>query len=180
MINTLSYEIDASDAIVRIDGLWDRFASDNGAPHLSADSVLGRELWDHIAGAEMDHVYRLLVERVRQHGQPLEFTFRCDSPKCARHMRMIMASAKDKHVRFHSITEREEPRAPISLLEASEERSHEIIVMCSVCKCISNEQKEWLELDKAIRVLELFQTAPLPRISHGLCPACYDVLIKAQ
>lgn len=127
----------------------------------------------------MGHLYQLLVERVRKDGQPAEFTFRCDSPKCARHMRMIMAAGEEKHVRFHSITQGEEPRAPISLLEASEKRSDEIIKMCSVCKCIRNEQDNWLELDKAIRVLELFQTAPLPRISHGLCPACYEVLMEA-
>lgn len=48
----LFYEIDAFDTIVRIDGLWDRFASENGAPHLSAESILGTLLWDHIAGAE--------------------------------------------------------------------------------------------------------------------------------
>ena len=50
--SVLVYTIDGRDRIDSIEGDWDAFALDNGAPDLIRDQVLGNSIWQFIEGLE--------------------------------------------------------------------------------------------------------------------------------
>ena len=44
--------------------------------------------------------------------------------------------------------------------------------MCAWCK--KADVGGWVEVEEAVRRLQLFDQARLPRITHGVCPACKE------
>jgi hypothetical protein len=44
--------------------------------------------------------------------------------------------------------------------------------MCSWCKKIDAGNNTWLEIEDAIKVLNLFTEERMPQISHAICDAC--------
>ena len=51
--------------------------------------------------------------------------------------------------------------------------SDEILVICSFCKRIRVEEAQWVEVEEAVRLLELNEAWPLPQLSHSVCEACF-------
>jgi len=80
-------------------------------------------------------------------------------------------------VEFRSNLNKTEPRETVDLLKRDIDRSKEIVRMCSMCKKIAVSDDYWTEVEDAIRTLELFEEYPLPRLSHGTCPACYEQVL---
>lgn len=66
---------------------WDRFASDNGAPHLSEAWPLGRNLYEAIPD-ELQQFYREGWEWTIESGHPWSHTYECSSPAEYRRHRM--------------------------------------------------------------------------------------------
>ena len=73
-----TYRIDAHDVILDVDAEWLEFAELNDTPDLSRDRVVGRPLWDFIAGAEVEHLFRMIFERCRERSSGARVPFRCD------------------------------------------------------------------------------------------------------
>ena len=51
--------------------------------------------------------------------------------------------------------------------------SDRIIRICSFCKKIAAAADEWIDTERAIERMALFSDNALPRLSHGVCPACH-------
>ena len=62
------YRVDATDRINWVDSWWLAFARENGASELTADSVIGRSLWDFVSGADTRRLFKAIHERVRSSG----------------------------------------------------------------------------------------------------------------
>jgi hypothetical protein len=48
--------------------------------------------------------------------------------------------------------------------------------MCSFCKqvaCAGN----WVEIEEAVAHMRLFEDNNPPRVSHGACPSCYQIVM---
>ncbi len=168
------YHIDAGDIITAVNDAWDEFALENEAPHLTRQGVIGRALWDFIAGAETQHLYRILFQRVRESRQPIVIPFRCDAPDRRRHMEMHLMPEEDGGITFTNRVLRLEKRPVVRLLERSAPRSSDFVTMCGWCKKLRLPDGRWAEVEEAIRSLGLFDAYPVPQISHGICPDCYD------
>lgn len=169
---TFIYRIDADDRLVRVNPDWLDFAVENAAPYLTEDGVLGRPLWDFISDPETAHLYTLMVNRVRETGRPLTVPFRCDSPTMRRQGEMIIAPLPEGEVEFSCRWDWLEERDAISLLDATQPRSDRLLTLCSWCKHAEPEKGEWCEVEEAVRRLDLFADARLPRLTHGICPTC--------
>jgi hypothetical protein len=174
----LSYAIDEHDHLVKVDQGYYRFAEENGWEE--AGSSLGRSLWDYVAGEEMKKLQRMLVRRVRDEVGDVELPFRCDGPEVRRKMDIrIVARPGGRAVlfsaRLRSEEEREE-RQP--LLDPEVPRGGETLVMCGWCDRFEVDG-EWVEVEEAARRLELFDRPELPALSHGICPACNEMLLAA-
>ncbi|HLM67119.1 MAG TPA: hypothetical protein VK358_06315 [Longimicrobium sp.] len=163
------YELDADDRVTAVCDAWDAFALENGAHPAAAPSVLGRTLWEFIAGAETRHLLRRILASVRTGARPVEAPFRCDGPGLERHMTFHAQPLDGGGMRITTRLLREVPRASAQGDEARDARPPgEMVTMCSWCNRIRTSAG-WLEVPEAVRHLGLFATASLPPITHGMC-----------
>lgn len=153
------YRIDAGDMLVEVNDAWRAFALENGAPSL-ADGAVGTSLWAAIDGAELRHVWGILLDRARA-GAPVDVPYRCDGPGMRRHMRMTMRGFPDGGVEFVSRILDAEPREPVP--------TDELLRACSWCNRF--HVGEWLEPEDATERAGLLGAAP-PPITHGICEDC--------
>jgi len=165
-------EIDADDAIVSVNGDWLDFASENDAPELADQSIVGRRLWEFIEGTTMIHLYQQIAERIRDGGEGGTVRFRCDAPELQRDIAMRIESAGLPNVRFISWLETAESRPPIALLDRQAPRSSEWLRMCSWCKRVLLQDGHWEQIEFAIHKLDLFGQEMMPSVTHGICPTC--------
>jgi hypothetical protein len=178
------YVIDADDVIVFVNESWKTFAEENGDAGLG-DRVVGTWLWQHMSGLEVKHLFRVLLERVREGRRVVRVPFRCDAPDVRRHMMLEVTPLPDDAVRFVSWMEEEEGRPKVEILDASRTESEDhFLRMCAWCKrvevsvgepsyeWVSEGPKNWRELEDALMELDLLSQEPLPRITHGVCGDC--------
>lgn len=175
-IPDLIYRINAQDEIVYVNEAWDLFALSNGAPHLIAEHVLQRPLWEFISDATTRELYQQAIALTRQ-GRTLRFPFRCDSPQERRFMEMILSPYPGDMVTFRSITLRIEPRPCVPLLDMGGARTEGLVRMCSWCKRIAVDDT-WVEIEEGITRLRLFERATMPQVTHGICEACLERLMN--
>jgi hypothetical protein len=170
------YELDADDRVTAVCDAWDAFALENGAHPAVAPSVLGRPLWEFIAGMETKHLLRRIVATVRTSARPVEAPFRCDGPGLERHMTFRAEPLDGGGMRITTRLLREVPRAGGDPAEARDASPPgEMITMCSWCNRIRTNAG-WLEVPDAVRHMGLFDAASLPPISHGMCTECLEAM----
>jgi hypothetical protein len=75
------YRLDATDTIVATDPGWDSFALENGGAGAVAERLLGRTLWDCIAGSDTPAALHRLFYDARRSDTPWGMRYRCDSPQ---------------------------------------------------------------------------------------------------
>ncbi|MCI5132574.1 MAG: hypothetical protein D3904_13940 [Candidatus Electrothrix sp. EH2] len=174
------YLIDRKNRIEAVNDGWWAFAGQNHGEKLMNEIVLYRDISSFIACGRCQELYDMLIESVRENKKAINFSFRCDSPEKRRYMKMEMIPMGQGKVEFTSYLEREEERTPVDILEllGERERSKEILMICSWCKRIRVEEEQWLDTEEAVEKMELFHSARLPKLSHGICPDCYRQLIK--
>jgi hypothetical protein len=169
--------IDDQDRLVKLDPGFHRFAEENGWPESGAS--LGRSLWDFVAGEDMKKLQRMLLRRVRDGIGDVELPFRCDGPGVRREMDIRIASSSGgRLVLFATRLRAEQPREFQPLLDPVAKRSDEPIEMCGWCDRFRVDG-EWVEVEEAARRLQLFLRSEPPRISHGICPDCSEMLLAA-
>jgi hypothetical protein len=173
------YRIDQNDAIFFINDAWLFFAQENNTSQLSSDAVLNKSLWSFVSGPETQHLYGVMLDKVRVGQRPIKVPFRCDAPECRRYMELKIYPLPHKGLEFRTRILKLEPRDSVKVLETAIDRSSSFIRMCSWCKKVySGEQFGWVEVEEAMRILNLFSAAKLPRITHGMCPDCYESCLQ--
>lgn len=168
------YHIDRQGIITYLSDEWQVFADNNQAGQLSAANVLNRPLFDFITDIKCLYLYELLIDVVRKSYRPVKFSFRCDSPDKRRFMDMEITQTPAGSTQFRSCIVKEESRQPVALLDSCVKRIDESITICSMCKKVRISSHEWLEIEKAIEHLQLFNTQVLPKLAHGLCLHCLE------
>ena len=174
----LVYRVDASDTITYVNPQWAKFARENDANSLAAASAVGRSLWDYVSGADTQQVYRHLFAEVRA-GRTITVPFRCDSPTLRRYQEMRLTPLREGGIECESRLLKQEVRdlGPLALLETGGTRSNVSITMCSWCKRVQDPVGTWLDLEKAVAVMQLLSTHPPPAVTHGICSSCRSSLM---
>jgi len=172
--NCVTYHIDKEQKIVFLNDNWHSFASKNRARHLTSRAVLNKSIFTFITDESCRHLYQMLITRCKKKQEAFELSFRCDSPDRRRFMLMKIIPLESESTGFRSCIIREETRSPIKLLDVDIDRSNEFVTICSWCKQIRVDNDNWVEVEEAIERLELFGASPLPQLTHGLCPVCYE------
>jgi len=171
-LTTTHYRIDADDLIVSVDAAWLEFAAINDAAHLTRDAVVGRALWDFIAGAETELLYRMIFDRCRDRRDGARIPFRCDSPTRIRRMILAIEPLPGDDLAIDTVLLQSEDRGCPVLVDPHVARSDELVSICSWCKRIQLPNGEWSEIERGVRLLNLFGASHLPQITHGLCGKC--------
>lgn len=167
------YRIDGEHRLVFVSDNWGSFGEENHGRHLAAEQVLGRSLWDFITDQTTVEIYRSLLARVVRTSCVAQFPFRCDSPGARRHMWMILSACADGGCQFTSRILREEPRTFVPLLDPVSLRAPgAFVTVCSWCKKVAVPNTGWLEVERAVGVMELFGAPLQPQLTHGICPPC--------
>ena len=165
-----TYRIDAGDRISHVSPEWLEFAAENGAEQLAQPGLVGKPLWPFIAGLETQHLYDVILKKVRTASAVIGFSYRCDAPHLRRYMEMVVRPCDAGGVEFISRVERETPREPVPLLATTAARSDQMIRMCGWCKKVA--MPEWVEVEDAVRLLGLFEQNCMPQITHTMCEGC--------
>lgn len=178
MEHYIRYFINRENRIESINDVWRSFAAKNGGEKLMNEMVLYRDISKFIACDRCQELYYMLLESIRASKKAIGFSFRCDSPETRRYMKMEMVPLEQGKVQFTSYLEREEARESLALLDLSTERTEEFVTICSWCKRIKTGDITWVNTEEAVEKMALFHKERLPKLSHGVCPVCYELLIK--
>jgi hypothetical protein len=185
-LDGIAYAIDADERIVGVGRRrWNNFATENGAPQLSAESVVSRNLFEFISGEDVREAYRLCTVKSSATREPVIVLSRCDSPSVARELRMTIAplqlTSTVTGFLFHSQTISETVRPPLDIfdfktLKAAFQAEAElpIVTVCSFCQRVcssrSNDDREWITAEQYYRSGGDSRV----RVSHGLCADCHQ------
>jgi hypothetical protein len=169
----ISYHINDAYEIVYLDEAWDALAMENQVPHLLAKHIFKTSLFDFISDNKTAHLYELMFAKVKQHDEPLTFHFRCDTADKRRVIELKIFLVNETTIGVRNCTIDEVARPSVTHLEPLVETSEQFLTMCSWCKKVRVENDQWLEVEEAIRQLNLFHQSPVPALTHTICNTCY-------
>jgi len=185
-----AYLLDTHGIVVAVGASeWDAFSRDNGRPELAAGQVVGRDLFEQIAGAEVRAVYSQMHEAlVSGRRREITFNYRCDAPDKERHMRLSMSAVSSAGatvaILYQSQLTWEASRPPMGLFKQVGRphlRAESILSMCSFCHDVAwpvgaaDPDREWIEPTEYYRRGGADDVA----ISHGMCPPCHERFLAA-
>lgn len=164
---------------------WRRFAADNGGP-VDPVTVIGRDLFDFVAGERVRACYTDLLERLDAGRLSVaSYTYRCDSPSVRREMRMSITALRESDATtgflFQSVTLNERPRPPIGLFDFARGRARRpdaalpLLGLCSYCQKVRHPagsvegEGAWIEAEDYYRLGGSTDV----QISHGICEPCF-------
>jgi hypothetical protein len=174
---TVLYRIDDRDRLVAVGGDWRSFAVANDAPELAEGGLLGHSLWSFVSGIETRHLFELAIRRIRTRQVAMTFPFRCDSPDARRYCELDLRPGRRGEVEFESRVLRIVPRPFAELLDRSAPRTDDIVRMCAWCRRLRRADALWVEVEEALRTMELLNGEAVPGISHGVCPDCQAMVL---
>lgn len=174
---TLFYVIDKNDMLTDYSENFMTFAISNGWKPES--EIIGRNIFDFIEGIEVRHIYRTLFDLTRQGKHIGPIPFRCDSPTSRRFMELFFTPGDYGSIRITSKISKIEHRKPINILFMTNvERSQKFLRMCSICKKIDLGKTSWVEIEEGLVSLGIFISEKPFKITHGLCPGCFNLLMS--
>jgi hypothetical protein len=172
------YRVNREDVLTWVDSWWLAFARENGAPELSAQNVMGRQLWDFLDDEATRGIYQQLHHRVRASGQSVVVPFRCDSPNLRRHMRLTICPGEEGDLLYESQLLRVEAGVHYRVLDPEEPRGKSFLTICSCCKRALLETHGWLEMDEAVLRSGIFDRKRLPQLRYSFCDECREAAIS--
>lgn len=173
------YALDAEDRVVDVSDGWDAFALENGSPGAVRDAVVGRPFYGFIAGSQTRSLLQMIFDRVRTLEQPIELPFRCDAPSVRRFMSFTAEVEAGGGLRVHTRILGTGARDALPYLEPGGASGRPAVRVCSWCNRIAVPDGRWLEAETAAEQLGLL-LAPLPPITHGICPRCQRGVMESM
>ncbi|MEQ8848990.1 hypothetical protein [Botrimarina sp.] len=168
----VTYVIDSDDRLIDVGEAWSQFAADNeGSDRLQPDSVVGESLWHFIRGESLTELYKLVLRRVRESGQPLEFPYRCDSPGFRRRMRMRVEPIGNGRVGFRSETLSVTPREGALAAHACDSGAT-ALKRCSICNLFRVNSGEWTDALAAVTDGAVLDRESRVQIVWTVCERC--------
>lgn len=161
---------------------WDDFAGHNDGPSLcDARSLLGRPLFDFVAGEDVRAAYRRWMDDLAAGKRDrVTFAFRCDSPDQRRELRLtihpVRLSVGSVGYLFQSQPISETVRPPMALFDSAGRRADQslpVVKICSFCADVwqtgSQDAGDWVSAEDYYRQGGTSKV----RVSHGICPDCH-------
>ena len=175
----MRYRLGKDNHILGVGPGWVEFALENGGVDLMPKQILGRSLWDFIAGAQTRHIYKVLFEKVRSHQKVETVDFRCDSPILRRFMTLTIYPRMGSQLELQSRLIREEKRVfSVRLLEQAHSHVSTFLPVCSWCKRVKLDQGVWVEAEAALEKIGPFYGDDLPKLTQGICEECKERILN--
>lgn len=175
----VKYRVDARNSLVFVNEAWIAEAEAVPQPDLAAPAVIGQGLWNLITDLPLQHIFDGLFQRLRTRQIPsVTYRFRCDTPTARRLHQLTITPLPDEALEFQTQIVAVDARPHARLLDATVPRSQDLLRMCSWCKRIPVPGRGWLEIEEALDHHPTFDVAPLPALTHGICPTCERRMLK--
>jgi hypothetical protein len=168
------YCLDPNDKIARVNAHWIRFARENAAGPFDPEKAVGQPIWNFIQNPKVQHLYKILFNRARQGRRIRGLPYRCDSPDTRRFMEMDLLCAGSGSLVVKNRIAKQERRSFVPLLSDFRDMSDQVLTICSFCKKIRTGGDCWVEVEEAMKRLNLNEAWPLPQLSHGVCEDCFQ------
>ena len=175
----LTYRVDANDLIEAVAGEWTRFALANGGDRLLPPGILSSSIWPWIVDETTRQVYRAMLKNVRAGAGPVRFRFRCDGPSERRLLEMRISLGAHRAVEFETRLVLSQPRDAVQLISPDAVRTDSLLSICGWCMRVQVAKGTWVEVERAIQMLEIFEAPAVPKITHGMCPTCYGTMMAS-
>ena len=134
----IEYVLDHRDRIISVGEAWDHFADENGGMNVSSKDVIGRPLWDFVAGDTTRMWLETLFGSARLCGRTIERPYRCDSPNLKRFMQMRIGFEQGGILRIeHKILATEKRSAPVHF-QYRAKALRNTRQRCSICGRVKN------------------------------------------
>jgi len=185
-LDGLAFETDRNGTILAIGETgWNSFAAENGAPELTADAVIGRNLFSFIEGEQVQDQTRQILERISQDPNwAWVLPFRCDSPQRQRNVLQSLRPVFSDHLCtgfiFHSFYQFSWQRPPMGLYDfkrhrklAKQDRDLPSVKMCSWCQRVQFFPvggENWISAEAYYAGGGRSEV----RINHGICEECLE------
>jgi len=148
---------------------WNKFASENDAPELASEAVIGTDL-RRVIGHDLLPFYCAAFEKVQREQVVWDCLYECSSPQVFRKFRMqIQILAPSGYLVRNNLVV-EHPHPPSAPVERAEYvNADSFIKVCMHCRCSRrvDAPSQW---DFVPAHLE----RGLLHVSHSLCPVCLE------
>lgn len=153
------YVLDAHNRIIEVGGCWNEFAVSNDGASATSARVLGRSVWEFIAGTDTVAYLNAIFFQSRRTGRYFRDIYRCDSEGQFREFQMEVIPAEHGVLRVHHFLIRTGllPTADFEHLQPVSARR------CSAC-CSYELQDHWVDR-KNHQIL-------LQASDYVVCPNC--------
>ncbi len=142
-------------------------------------ALLGRSVWDFIAGAQIRQLWQVLYSRVRAAGVPVFVPMRADTPSCRRLVDVELHPVADRSIQHIYECVWTEARPAIALLDPAYPRDERSLPSCAWCCRIQVRFGVWEEIEQAQQTLRIEAVETLPTLKPAVCVSCKQSLLKA-
>ncbi len=165
---SFAYRIDARDHVASVETAWLDF---NGEPTGRLPKVL---FWDFISGHEVRHLFKMMFDTARSEHRRVAVPFRCDTPTARRFMELRIKPIEEGGLSIEGKLVHRESRSSVELLADVDRDPNRFLEICSWCKRVDLGGDNWVEVEDAVRELDLMGDMLLPTLTHGICFDCVD------
>ncbi len=165
----VSFVLDSNLCLVYRNPAWDRFASENDAPELASEAVIGTDL-QRVIGRDLVPFYRAAFQKVQQERVAWNCLYECSSRQVFRKFRMQIHPLAPSGYLVRNNLLVEHPHVEVALADnATYVHADSFIKVCMHCRCSrrANDPHRW---DFVPAYLE----RGLANVSHSLCAMCLD------
>ena len=166
--DNFAYRLDARDHVASVDTEWLDF---NGKPITRRPPV---SFWDYISGYEVRHLFKMMFDTARDKHREISVPFRCDTPTARRFMELKIEPLDGGFLSITGELIHKEIRASVDLLGDVDRDPERFLEICSWCKRVDLGGDRWVEVEDAVRELDLMDDPPLPTLTHGICFDCME------
>ncbi len=162
------YRIDARDYVASVETDWLNF---NGHPSRHRPPI---SIWDYISGYEVRHLFKMMFDTARGEHREVSVPFRCDTPTARRFMELKIEPLDKGGLSITGELIHKEIRDSVDLLADVERDPERYLEICSWCKRVDLGGDDWVEVEDAVRKLDLLSDTSMPTLTHGICFDCME------
>jgi hypothetical protein len=140
------YWLNGQDTIIAVGATWDSFADENEGHAVVSGLVVGRSLWDFIAGDPTRMWLSSILTLARIRNQPVSRPYRCDSATVKRFMNLVISKEGDDTLHLEHTLVRIEPMSSPRRFTPALAAGKKTMQRCSVCNRL-NTPTGWTEAE---------------------------------
>lgn len=173
MTAPIEYTVDKHNRITTLSDSWHQFYIHNGGTRPS-DSFVGENLFQSIAGKEVQMLYGTLLRHVRSTQVALSFPYCCYSDSLRHDLVMTIIPQADESLLFSNAVTSITPWSKTT--EIVKQKLPQMLMLCSWCNKIKADT--WMDPQIAVLKYGLFESMGAVNFTHGICPRCQSRILS--